>query len=217
MGKSLCERARIAALGLGLAALAMGPAAAETLADAIAEAYQNNPPLQAQRAAQRALDENYVQARAGWRPTLTLQATAFYQEIRTPESELFRFQRFSTRERGNSAQAQLAFSQPIWTGGRTAAAVTAANADVLQGRENLRRLESQVMQAVVQAYADVRRDQQSVVIQQENVKTLQAQLDEARAPAMRARLACSANCWARSRGLFCSAMVKASSTLPGSR
>ena len=52
------------------------PASAETLADAIALAYQNNPTLQAQRAAQRALDESYVQARTGWRPTLGLQASA---------------------------------------------------------------------------------------------------------------------------------------------
>ena len=56
-----------AGLVLGLAV----PAAAETLADAIALAYQTNPTLQAQRASQRALDESIVQARSGWRPTLS--------------------------------------------------------------------------------------------------------------------------------------------------
>lgn len=168
-------------LGLLAAAALAAPAAAETLADAIAEAYQNNPNLQAQRATQRATDEEYVQARSGWRPTLTLQATGTYQQFRTPRSELLRFQRFSTIERDNSGAALLAFTQPIWTGGRTAAQVTAANADVLQGRENLRRLEGQLMQAVIQAYADVLRDQQAVTIHQENVKVLGAQLDESRA------------------------------------
>ena len=49
--------------------LSRRPACAETLADAIALAYETNPTLQAQRATQRALDENYVQARTGWRPT----------------------------------------------------------------------------------------------------------------------------------------------------
>lgn len=168
-------------LGLLAAAALAAPAAAETLADAIAEAYQNNPNLQAQRATQRATDEEYVQARSGWRPTLTLQATGTYQQFRTPRSELLRFQRFSTIERDNSGAALLAFTQPIWTGGRTAAQVTAANADVLQGRENLRRLEGQLMQAVIQAYADVLRDQQAVTIHQENVKVLGVQLDESRA------------------------------------
>ena len=49
-------------LGLALA----GSAGAETLADAIALAYQTNPQLLSQRATQQALDESYVQARAGW-------------------------------------------------------------------------------------------------------------------------------------------------------
>ncbi|HKR88906.1 MAG TPA: TolC family outer membrane protein, partial [Phenylobacterium sp.] len=151
------------------------------MADAVAEAYRTNPNIEAQRATQRATDEEYVQARTGWRPTLTLQATGTYQEIRTPAAALSHFQRFQTIERGNTGQAILSFNQPIWTGGRTAASVTAANADVLQGRENLRRLEAQLMQAVIQAYADVLRDQQAVVIHEANVKVLGAQLDESRA------------------------------------
>ncbi|CAN7173900.1 TolC family outer membrane protein [Phenylobacterium sp. LjRoot225] len=173
------HRLLAASLGLGLATAHVAPAAAETLYDAIAEAYQNNPNLQSQRASQRVTDETYAQARSGWRPTLTLDASATYQERRTPPRALSFGQ--SEIERGNSGALQLTFRQPIWTGGRTAAAVTAANADVLQGRENLRRLESQVMQAVIQAYVDVRRDQESLLIRQENVKVLQAQLEESQA------------------------------------
>ena len=181
MSKRLRHGLLATALGITVSASLVAPAAGETLADALAAAYQTNPTLQAQRATQRAIDENYVQARTGWRPTLTLQASGAYQEARTPRDQLRRLGRLETIERGNSGLAQLTFTQPIWTGGRTASAVTAANADVLQGRENLRRLESQVMQAVIQAYVDVRRDQQNLIIQQENVKVLQAQLDESRA------------------------------------
>ena len=179
MSKSLRHRLLTATVGLGVAFGLIGPAVAETLADALAAAYQNNPTLQAQRATQRAIDENYVQARSGWRPTLTFQAQGLYEEFRTPRGARAPGQ--PTKTRGNSGLAQLTFTQPLWTGGRTAAAVSAANADVLQGRENLRRLESQVMQAVIQAYVDVRRDQQNLIIQQENVKVLQAQLEESRA------------------------------------
>src|SRR6185312_5289850 len=110
-----------------------------------------------------------------------VQASGSYEEIRTPRSQLLRFQRGATLERVNTGAGVIAFSQPIWTGGRTAAAVTAANADVLQNREALRRLENQVMQAVIQAYVDVRRDQENLRIQQENVKVLQAQLQESQA------------------------------------
>jgi len=166
------------------------PASAETLADALALAYQNNPTLQAQRALQRALDENYVQARTGWRPTLNLSGSARWNESQTPI--LGRQQDFdgdgvpdtSGRagvSRSNTGNAALTFTQPLWTGGRVAAAVDAANADVLAGRENLRRVESQVLTAVITAYSDTRRDQEALRIRQENVNVLTRQLQESQA------------------------------------
>jgi outer membrane protein len=158
--------------------VAAHPAAAETLADAITAAYDTNPSLQAQRALQRALDEEYVQARAGWRPTLVMHASANYQYLRTPASELFRLQRYATIERANAGALDFTLDQPIWTGGRTDSAVNAANADVLAGRETLRRLEGQLMQQVVQAYADVRRDQQAVAVRQADLEVLAGQLTE---------------------------------------
>ena len=48
--------------------LTAGAARADSLADAIGLAYQTNPTLQNQRAKLRALNETYVQARAGYRP-----------------------------------------------------------------------------------------------------------------------------------------------------
>lgn len=167
------------------------PVAAETLADAIALAYQNNPTLQAQRATQRAVDENYVQARSGWRPTLGLGASAAYNETRIPAAaggsgldrngdgipDLVRGQTFET----NSSRIGLTFNQPLWTGGRVAASVNAANAEVLAGRENLRRVEASIMVQVIQAYSDTRRDQESLRIRQENVNVLIRQLQESQA------------------------------------
>lgn len=167
--------------GIGASGAAAAPAWSETLADAIAEAYDTNPNLQAQRASLRSVDEESVQARTGWRPTLSLQATANYQEIRTPAQALIRTGRFATREYFNSTAAQLIFSQNLWTGGRVSAQVSAANADILQSREQLRQVEEQVLVAVIQAYADVRRDQQSIAVYKQNLAILQQQLDEAQA------------------------------------
>ncbi|MEW5688208.1 MAG: TolC family outer membrane protein [Pseudomonadota bacterium] len=166
------------------------PASAETLADAIALAYQNNPTLQAQRATQRALDESYLQARTGWRPTLTLGGQAQWTETQTPL--LGRQQDFNGdgvpdsagtpgSVRSNSGAAQLTFTQPLWTGGRVSASVNAAQADVLAGRENLRRIEASVLVSVIQAYADVRRDIEALRIRQENVNVLTRQLQESQA------------------------------------
>lgn len=174
----------MAATVCAVAAGAMAaPASGETLADAIALAYQTNPTLQAQRATQRALDENWVQARSGWRPTLSATASVSWNDIRTPRSAGGGRSILAppTVNAYNTSGARLSFSQPIWTGGRTAAAVSAAQADVLQGRENLRRLEGQVLQAVIQAYEDVRRDQEALKIRQEDLGVLQRQLEESRA------------------------------------
>ncbi|WP_337188403.1 TolC family outer membrane protein [Phenylobacterium sp.] len=175
---------------LSAAALAAAPAQAETLADAIALAYQNNPTLQAQRATQRALDESYVQARSGWRPTLGVSASATYTESRIPraaagvdsdgDGQPDTFGNSGIFET-NSGRAGLSFTQPIWSGGRVAAAVNAANADVLAGRENLRRVEAQVILSVIQAYSDTRRDQEALRIRQENVNVLTRQLEESQA------------------------------------
>jgi len=167
------------------------PASAETLADAVALAYQNNPTLQAQRAAQRALDENYVQARSGWRPQLGFSAGWSYGETATPRQAQLAAGAIdrngdgipdtTTRAHASSVRGALTFTQPIWTGGRVAAAVNAANADVLAGRENLRRVEAQVLASVIQAYSDTRRDQETLRIRQENVNVLTRQLQESNA------------------------------------
>ena len=182
-------RGRLLAATLCVSALA-APAGAETLADAIALAYQNNPTLQAQRASPRALDENYVQARSGWRPTLGLQVTSNWAETQTPiagrgvdlngDGVPDSFGSGGVR-RSNRGQAGISFNQPLWTGGRVAASVNAANADVLAGRESLRRTESVVLAQVIQAYADTRRDQESLRIRQENVNVLTRQLQESQA------------------------------------
>jgi outer membrane protein len=180
----------LGAICAAVATIGATPALAETLADAIALAYDTNPTLQAQRATQRALDETYVQARSGWRPTLGLTVSDTFLETRTPRAGIGGIDTNGdgvpdTAGRGvedsYTGNAFLTFNQPIWTGGRVGAAVTAAEADILAGRENLRRVEQQVLGQVIQAYAAVRRDQEAVRIRQDDVGVLQRQLDESNA------------------------------------
>ncbi|HEY2710152.1 MAG TPA: TolC family outer membrane protein [Caulobacteraceae bacterium] len=161
------ERAASAAC---IAALIAGPcASAETLNDAIALAYQTNPTLQAERAQLRATDEEYVQARAGYRPTADIAASYTYDNN---EAGLF------GPTVSNTTNGAVQISQPLYTGGRVAAEVDAAKADILAGREGLRRAEIGVLQNVIGAYLDVRRDQEQLTISQDNVNVLSRQLDE---------------------------------------
>jgi outer membrane protein len=156
-----------AALSLVLS-LAASMASAETLADAIALAYETNPTLQGQRATQRALDENYVQARSAYRPTADLGLTTSYTDS-------------SFGGDSSSQSLTLSATQPVWTGGRATRGVDAARSDVEQGRQNLRAVEAQILASVIQSYVDVRRDTEALRINQANVAVLQRQLDEASA------------------------------------
>src|SRR6185437_1520148 len=69
------------AAGAGWLALAAGSAAADTLKWALTQAYQNNPQLNAQRASVRATDETVPQALSGYRPRVTLTASAGEQYL----------------------------------------------------------------------------------------------------------------------------------------
>lgn len=149
----------------GLASLAVAPVAhAESLADAITLAYKTNPTLVNQRAQLRVTDETYVQARAGYRPQVNVQIDATRQDY--------------VQQTTNSGTAFITAQQPLYTGGRTASAVSAAEADVLSGRETLRETEASVMAQVITAYADVLRDQDGVTIDQNYLTALQAIYDE---------------------------------------
>lgn len=159
-------------LAAASAAVLLTPAAAlaETLAEAMALAYETNPTLQSQRALQRQTDETYVQARAGWRPTVTGTAAMSYSQNASPVNN-----NTVTIDR---ATASASLVQPLFTSGRVASAVDAADATIRAGRESLRTTEANVMQQVVQAYQDVLRDQQILAIRQQSVDVLLRSTEE---------------------------------------
>ena len=187
------------ALSLGVQ---VGVAHAETLAEAIALAYQTNPTLLAERAAQRALDETYVQARAGWGPTIGLTGQAFSERTYGGESSgvlaqtgtsgggassvVAGSQSYSQGGSGSSSSYNYGYgaitaTQPLYTGGKVAAEVDAAEAAVRAGRQTLRATENTVLQGVVTAYEDVRRDQQILRIRTDSVTVLAGQAEETQA------------------------------------
>ncbi|MBI1683237.1 TolC family outer membrane protein [Caulobacter hibisci] len=152
---------------------------AETLTDAVALAYQTNPTLQQQRAALRATDEGVVQAKSAFRPTVSGSAdlTASRTDYGTDASPSRPYDTLKTSGSG----ASVSLSQPLYTGGKASANLTAAQANVLAGREDLRSVEQSLLANVITAYVDVRRTQESLRIAQENVNVLTRQLDESNA------------------------------------
>ena len=164
-----------------LAAFAPGAASAESLYDAIALAYQTNPTLRAQRASLRSADEGVVQARAGYGPQVNITGQVGYQDARVQQgASLFTSAR-TTDYRAGSGSADLSATQPLYTAGSVSAQVRGAGADVLASREALRQAESQVLQQVITAYVDVRRDRETIRILRDEIVALTGEFAETKA------------------------------------
>lgn len=121
----------------------------------------------------RAIDEEYVQARAGYRPTAEVRAQPVLQQ--GPQQVFFSTQ---VDKWSNSNTADLEIDQPLFTSGAVGWNVEAASDDIRSARQALRSTEQQVLQGVVQAYVDVRRDERIVDAFENEVGILQAQLDD---------------------------------------
>lgn len=155
---------------------------AETLAGAMAKAYENNPDLNAARAALRAVDEGVTIAKAGMRPRITgvAEAEASRTNLDVGPS-FFGGTRGSRRtDRFNSTYG-ITISQQIFDGFQTLNRVKVAEANVLANREALRANEISILLAAVEAYANIARDQQVVAIRKQNLAFLREQLKAANA------------------------------------
>lgn len=160
-----------------LATIALGasaPAFADTLEDALIQAYRNNPSLLAERARLRATDEGVAQAISNWRPTVTVSGDVGKQRV---DSESVTSSGVSNRTPyGGSLQV----SQNIYRGGRTTAATRRAEKLVQSDRARLSGAEQAVLLSAATAYVDVVRDQGVIALNINNEKVLSRQLEATR-------------------------------------
>jgi outer membrane protein len=174
------------AASLGIAAIGSTAASADTLEWALVEAYQNNPSLNAQRAALRAADENVPQALSGYRPRLSVTASGGYnyesvlshsvnQQV-FPNSVSYNnvATNFASRSVGATA------TQTLYNGFQTANRTRQAESQVMGARETLRVTEQQVLLDAATAYMNLLRDQAIVDLNRRNVEVLTEQLKQTR-------------------------------------
>ncbi len=145
------------------AALGSTPAAAETLQEALARAYTDNPQLEAARAQLRSTDEGVTIQRASGLPSLNASGT-FTEFLRTSSSS------FISPERALNGSLDLGV--PIYSGGSVRNGIRAADERVEAGRADLRGTESSVFSQVVAAYMDVIRNEAIVALSGNNVEVL---------------------------------------------
>lgn len=153
----------------------------ETLAEAIALAYQTNPTLQSQRAQLRAVDETYVQARSQFGPTVQVDANAAYSDDRLARGEISSVPVPSSRTTNDTVGAQVSINQPLYTGGRLSLELRAARYRVDAGRQALRATEGDIVYRVIQSFVDLRRDLRALAIRRVNLEAVRSQAVEIRA------------------------------------
>src|SRR6202789_748116 len=157
-----------AAAVFGFAATA---AQAEGLPEALVKAYQSTPQLNAERARQRAPDENVPQALAGYRPQIIASLSGGLQAVRNQLPD-------------NSVQGAplrpwtigVTVTQILFNGYKTANSVRVAELQVQSGREALRNVGQGVLLDAVTAYTNVLANQSLVEAQRSNVAFLRETL-----------------------------------------
>jgi outer membrane protein len=174
----------VVATAAAIAPLAIAAVRADTLPGALAEAYRNNPSLNAQRASVRAIDENVPQALAGYRPKVSVTATGGEQSLSTTNKVNTgpgQPAQYVTQSGYNSPfSTGLTITQTLFNGFQTANRTRQAESQVLAARANLAVSEQNVLLNAVIAYMNLLRDAAIVELQKSNVEVLQEQLRQTR-------------------------------------
>jgi outer membrane protein len=185
-------------------ALCARPVAAETLDEALANAYLINPALNSQRASLRATDEQVAVAKSGMRPNINATGDAGFQssdgsiagsgtQSNQPTCSALEQQNEPAFcafliEQASTENSLLGFgtthphgyavtlSQPVFEGFQNLNAIRQAKSTVQAGRESLRAVEEATLLNAITAYVDVVRDQAVVSLRQTNVDVLTEQL-----------------------------------------
>lgn len=144
---------------------------AQSLEQALLNAYFANPTINAQRAVVRGTDEQVPQALAGYRPHVFGNAQGDNERTRTqtPNGTVNSKNQYP---RGYGVTVQ----QNLFNGFQTGNLVRSAESQVLAARETLRNTEQNVLLGAVEAYMNVIRASGIVQLQQQNVQALSEQL-----------------------------------------
>ncbi len=163
-------------------------ASAETLFEALENAYVINPTINAERARLRATDEDVARAMSGFRPTITgtgsqlshatgnVKDNNLHSVHDAPASFVTR--RFHFRPSGpNDGLIHphgygVRLDQTLFNGFQNLNAVREAKSNVQAGRENLRNIEQSTLLDGVRAYVNVVRNTATVRLRENNVEVL---------------------------------------------
>lgn len=169
-------RHAIAVIAAMAACAVLGGAAAkaQTLKEALVQAYETNYQLSAARAGQRATDELLPQAKAYlFRPQVTLTGEGARELITEVDKTQTSSTTSDTRstDRAKVQDFEVKVDVPLYRGGRTFAEIDKARANILSGQAGLLSTEQGIFNNAITAYANVVFYRASVAIQADTVHT----------------------------------------------
>lgn len=157
---------RIGALALGIGLLPAA-ASAESIAQAMAHAYSNNPSLASSFLSVRAAQQRIRSAEGSRLPTIGAEASVGYTWTDAGRT-------------GPSDSLGLSYSQTLFNSGGSDAAILGAQASYEAAVQGARNVEQNVLLSVAQAYVNVLTNGRIVQIREENIGFVRAQLQSAR-------------------------------------
>src|SRR6516162_1725518 len=186
-----------AAAALWVASLAAEPAAngrlvgtgagSGTMDEALIQAYQNNPQLNSQRSATRAVDENVTTALAGYRPRVSGTASLSEQYLDTLTKSVQTSPPnvgapLYLQNKGAAAVSSFGVTttQTLYNGFQTGNRTKQAEGQVFAARETLRSAEQGVLLNAAIAYMNLLRDAAILELQRSNVNVLEVTLRQTR-------------------------------------
>lgn len=168
----------VAILGAACLGVQPGSARAETLADALASAYVNSGLLEQNRALLRAADEDVAQSVANLRPIIewTADVTREFSRAGSQAGTQTGVNGLTRNSGETSANLGIVGSLLLYDFGRRDFLTEAAKETVLATREVLRGVEQDVLLTAVQAYMDVIRNREFVLLRRNNLRLLEEEL-----------------------------------------
>ena len=162
-----------------------GGAGSGTMDIALVQSYQNNPQLNSQRAATRAIDENVPTALAGYRPRVTGTASLTDQYLdnltRGGTDPRTGSALYATLKGQNAVQSYgITATQTLFNGLLTAGRTRQAEGLVFSAREQLRATEQTVLLSAATAYMNLLQTAAILELQRSNVNVLEVTLRQTR-------------------------------------
>ena len=147
----------------------------DTLFDALALAYKNNPTVQAARAELLVINEQLDQAQSGFKPTITANADITHTDTDTKGNS------FITSDGGNTSKTgSLDIEQPIFKGGSTIANVRQAKNTITAQQLSLSATEQTLLYDAAVAYMDVLQNKAILSLNENNRHLVSRELERAR-------------------------------------